>query len=66
MKCTKCDGDTKVTDLVHNSSSNEVYRRRKCINCGNVFYTTEFEVERNEQFKKEWNKHHRCSVRKGE
>ena len=66
MKCPKCDNHTKVTDSVYNDSTNEIYRRRKCIECDNVFYTTEFEVERNEQFKKEWTKHHRCFVMKGE
>jgi transcriptional regulator NrdR family protein len=57
MTCPKCKGKTQVYDTVH-VSWNETYRARKCLDCGHVFFTAEFEVEPNKRFKKEWNLYH--------
>lgn len=55
MNCPKCGGKTKVTDVVNNFSHNETYRRRKCVTCDHVFYTTESEVDfKDEYFHKLW------------
>ena len=62
MKCPKCD--SKKTSVVNKliSQDNEVYKKRACIACGHIFYTTEFEVDFNEQFKKEWDEAQRNDV----
>lgn len=39
MICPKCGGVLAVVDSV--TDDNSVYRRRKCVECGNRFYTTE-------------------------
>lgn len=54
MVCPKCKGKLKVIDSM-DVSQNEVYRRKKCLNCGHLLYTCEFEVEATKLFKKEWN-----------
>lgn len=58
MKCPKCEGKTKVIDTVH-GSSNEVYRRRKCLECDHRFYTQESEAVNNAAFKSEYWECHR-------
>lgn len=60
MKCDKCMGKTTVCDTVH-TKENETYRRRKCLICDSVFFTMEFEVDANAEFKKEWRKAHRAT-----
>ena len=62
MKCPKCGGKTRVTDNVNIISTNERYRQRTCKECGHKFYTVEFEVEDDEQFRKTWIKNHRHGV----
>ena len=57
MKCEKCSGKLRVIDSV-NSPDNVIYRKRKCVNCGFIFYTIEFDVEYSD-IKKEWNKYYR-------
>lgn len=59
MKCPKCNGKTTVTDNALNTSDNEMYRKRKCLECGHIFYTTEYEVERNYKFSMEWRRYNR-------
>lgn len=54
MNCPKCGGKTGVTDTVHNLNDSETYRRRKCAECGNIFYTTEFDVDFDETYRKNW------------
>lgn len=58
MKCPICEGDIKVIDSV-NGSDNVIYRKRRCDKCKHVFYTAEFEVTPDSQFKREWNDHYR-------
>lgn len=61
MKCPKCNGTVQSVDIAHNNKDNEIYRKRLCTECQFEFYTVEFEVEDNAQFRKAWNKHHRRS-----
>lgn len=53
MNCPKCSGEVRARDTIH-TAENEIYRKRKCISCGHVFYTLEFEVENNDSFQAEW------------
>lgn len=39
MICPKCSGSTVVVDSVRDDES--VYRRRKCLDCGSVFFSIE-------------------------
>lgn len=41
MKCIYCGGSTQVTNSRHKIRSNTTWRRRKCLQCGNVVSTTE-------------------------
>ena len=61
MICPKCGGPIKSTDSVH-TEENETYRRKKCKLCSHVFYTVEFEVERDENFKETWYGNHRSYI----
>lgn len=44
MYCPLCGGKTGVCENVLNDKENEMYRRRKCKECGHKFYTLEFVV----------------------
>jgi uncharacterized Zn finger protein len=57
MNCPKCDGQTKVNDVV--KAKNENYRRILCKSCGHVFFTVEYETENNESFRNNWNRNNR-------
>lgn len=54
MKCPKCNSDSLVKCTRHDYKENEVFRERKCNVCGERFFTVEFPVEENEDFKKIW------------
>lgn len=41
MVCIYCGNDTKVTNSRHQKSLNQVWRRRRCLSCGNDFTTHE-------------------------
>lgn len=58
MVCPKCKGKVVIVDSV-NTPEEEIYRRRKCIECGHNFYTVEFEVECNAKFEEEWAAYYR-------
>ena len=45
MKCPKCEGKVKVVLTGNEDKENEIYRRRKCLDCGYGFYTIEFELD---------------------
>ena len=53
MTCPKCGGKIRVLDTVHNPD-NETYRRKRCTVCSHEFFTTEFEIEVTDEFKREW------------
>lgn len=59
MNCPKCNGKIIVSDIVHNDDTQETYRKKKCIDCGHVFYTVEFITEETRQFRRDWIYHHR-------
>lgn len=51
MNCPICNNyTTKVVTGVNNHTDNERYRQRKCMKCGHIFYTGEFEVEASDDF----------------
>lgn len=58
MTCPKCNGKVSVTDSVH-AFANTEYRRKKCTECGHIFYTAEVEVENDDKFKRAWARYHR-------
>lgn len=62
LACPRCGGDAKVVDTVNNFFDDEVYRRRKCTDCGHIVYTVEREVQMSEQFLDRWNEHHRQTL----
>ena len=61
MLCPKCKSKIVTINTV-NSENNEVFRQRKCTVCGYSFFTSEFEIEDNPQFRKEYG--HLCYLKK--
>ena len=60
MLCPECNSDNVgVIDVVKNKQQNEIYRQRKCRDCGYKFHTIEFEVEYDGQLKRDWHKNRR-------
>ena len=59
MVCPKCNGKTTIFDNCHVKDQNESYRKRRCIPCGNVFYTIEFEVSDDDRMADIWRENHR-------
>ena len=57
MVCPKCSGKVRVIDNVR--VDNDIYRKRRCVDCNRVFFTAEFEVEYDGVFKYEWNSNYR-------
>ena len=47
MFCPKCNAKTKVIDS--RICEEEVFRRRKCNECGYIFYTEEFESDESKE-----------------
>lgn len=43
MTCPKCFGKTTVVESVHDVDT--MLRRRKCLECGRFFYTTETDID---------------------
>ena len=39
MRCPVCNGDVKVMDV--GTGADAVIRRRKCLNCNHLFFTSE-------------------------
>ena len=64
MKCPKCEGKAQCIDTVQ-TRDNETYRKRKCLDCGHVFYTCEYMVFPNEEFMNEWRSAHRQKIYAG-
>lgn len=58
MKCPKCDGKLKTIDTVH-TDENEIYRKRKCSDCGHIIYTAEYIVFPNQEFLDEYHEAYR-------
>ena len=59
MRCSWCKGKTKPIDTVHNPLENETYRKHKCLDCGHIFYTVEYELIPNKRFRKDWTRFYR-------
>jgi len=58
MKCPKCGHEAKALETVHNHKENETYRAKKCVNCGHIIYTVEYEVIQNQRFAEDWAEAH--------
>lgn len=41
MVCIQCGSDTQVVNSRHQKRANQVWRRRKCVNCQAIFSTAE-------------------------
>lgn len=65
MRCPDCGGELRGIDSVYNTKENEVIRRKRCQMCARLVLTVEFEIEPNEQFKRDWNEY-RNRGKKGE
>lgn len=61
--CPECGGRSNVIDNSYNSKCKELYRKRKCEECGTEFFTVEFEAVCNRQFKREWWLYHKKKKR---
>ena len=61
MVCPKCSGKVGVIDNVN--VVNDIYRKRRCVDCKHVFFTAEFVVDYEGTFKDEWNSNHRTNRR---
>ena len=60
MKCPKCGSNNlKVIDTI-SDLDDEVYRCRRCVDCGGKFHTVEFEVETNDSVKEAFRQAHRA------
>ena len=55
MNCPSCGESTFVWDTANGEE--EIFRKRKCKSCWESFCTIEFEVEFDENFRKEWSKY---------
>ena len=54
MVCAKCESyNVTVVDTIQ-GKHNVIYRRRKCRDCGNTFFTMEMEIVDNQFFREEW------------
>lgn len=60
MVCPECGGKVHAPDIVH-TPDNETYRKRKCVDCGFIFYTVEYEVEFDRKVQYLWNENHRLN-----
>lgn len=63
MKCPKCEGKARNIDTVQ-TKDGETYRRRKCLDCGRIFYTCEYVVTLDAEFMEKWRASHRMNPRR--
>ena len=60
MICRKCKSQVHTIDVVQNTDTNDIYRKKKCLSCGYTCYTFEKVVKfHDRKFQKNWNKYHR-------
>lgn len=45
MICPRCSGKLKVVDTRNIKKDNSIIRRKRCLNCGTLYYTKEKEVD---------------------
>ena len=60
MKCPKCNGKLRTTDITHDTFMNYDHRKKKCVDCGSLVCTTEVVVNNNVEFKKKWAMYNRA------
>ena len=61
MNCPECGSESAVWDIA--KAREELYRKRKCKVCGLKFCTIEYEVEYDENFRKDWVTYNRACIR---
>lgn len=61
MKCPKCNGKVQVVETIQ-MPENQVARRRKCLECGRRFYTSEQIVKADLEILDEMAKYHRTRM----
>lgn len=54
MVCAKCESYNVTVSYTVPGKHNVIYRRRKCLDCGNIFFTMEMEIVDNQFFREEW------------
>lgn len=59
MICPKCSGKTSVIDGVDGKPNSIKYRRRKCLVCSYIFYTSETVIEYDYDLDVIWHKNYR-------
>ena len=59
MHCPKCEGKVTVCDTVHVKKTNEIYRKRKCTDCGHTFFSVEYEVDNDDALGLIWARNYR-------
>ena len=65
MLCPKCEKEKlAVIDTVKNQDDNEIYRRRRCKNCGHEVFTVEKTTTSTFDFFDKWFSHHRWRDKK--
>lgn len=52
--CSECGGSLMVQRAVFDEVNQEVYRRRKCDNCGRVVFSIEYEIETTDKVEQLW------------
>lgn len=63
MVCPKCGEKLTVSDTNHIKDTNEIYRLKKCLKCGEKVYTTETIVTPNNLFWFKWTQYTRHARR---
>lgn len=53
MRCPVCGRQLKVVDTRNIKKDNSIIRRKRCINCGALYYTKEKEIDY-ASIQKEW------------
>lgn len=53
MICPLCNGKLKVVDTRNIKKDNSIIRRKRCLNCGALYYTKETEIDY-VSIQKEW------------
>lgn len=54
MICPICEEKSTVVDTRHEYRNHTTYRKRRCEECGHIFYTAEIRVPETHQFKNIW------------
>lgn len=62
MFCVSCGGRLEVIEVLRDDD--DIYRRRKCKNCGKLSFSHEEFIEPDDSFRSVWNECYRNKVNK--